>query len=165
MLLRIFRFYYKFKHTIMTSTKIIINNALLIFAGIVVFFFLMKILGLENVSELRFLNFAFVLWGINRAIKTNIHKNQESLYFNNFSIGIATSVVAVGLTILGLIIYVDFISPSLMIILEDSSFWGQNLTLGLVVFALAIEGIASSVICSFILMQYYKNYKVNVTIA
>ncbi|WP_299159827.1 hypothetical protein [uncultured Tenacibaculum sp.] len=149
----------------MTSTKIIINNALLIFAGIVVFFFLMKILGLENVSELRFLNFAFVLWGINRAIKTNIHKNQESLYFNNFSIGIATSVVAVALTIIGLIVYVDFINPNLMTILEDSSFWGQNLSLGLVVFALAIEGIASSVICSFILMQYYKNYKVDVTIA
>ena len=149
----------------MTSTKIIINNALLIFAGIVVFFFLMKILGLENVSELRFLNFGFVIWGINRAIKTNIHKNQESLYFNNFSVGIATSVVAVAFTIIGLIIYVDFIDPNLLTILENSSFWGQNLSLGLVVFALAIEGIASSVICSFILMQYYKNYKVNVTIA
>ncbi|KAB1154574.1 hypothetical protein F7018_13670 [Tenacibaculum aiptasiae] len=149
----------------MTSTKIIINNALLIFAGIVVFFFLMKILGLENVSELRVLNFGFVLWGINRAIKTNILRNKESLYFNNFSIGIGTSAVAVALTIIGLIIYVDFIDPSLLIVLEKTSFWGQNLSLGLVVFALAIEGIASSVICSFILMQYYKNYKIDVTIA
>ncbi len=143
----------------MSSTKIIINNALLIFAGIVGFFLLMKILGLDEVSELRFLNFAFVLWGINNAIKTNITANRESLYFNNFSVGIGTSIVAVGFTIIGLIFYVDFINPSLINILEDSAFWGQNLSLGLIVFALAIEGIASSVICSFILMQYYKNYK------
>ena len=149
----------------MTSTKIIVNNALLIFGGIVAFFFLMKVLGLENVSELRLLNFAFVLWGINRAIKTNMDRNKESLYFNNFSIGIATSVAAVALTIIGLIIYVDFINPGFMTTLEDSSFWGQNLSLGLVIFAFAIEGIASSVICSFILMQYYKNYNPAVTIA
>jgi hypothetical protein len=146
----------------MTSSKIIINNALLIFGGILGFFLLMKILGLENVSELRFLNFGFVLWGINRAIKTNMDTNKESLYLNNFSVGIGTSVLAVGLSIIGLIIYVDFINPGFMAVLENSAFWGQNLSLGLVVFALAIEGIASSVICSFILMQYYKNYKVTI---
>ncbi|CAL2101382.1 conserved membrane protein of unknown function [Tenacibaculum sp. 190130A14a] len=147
----------------MSSTKIIINNALLIFGGIVGFFFLMKIFGLDNVSELRLLNFVFVLWGINRAIKTNININKETFYLNNLSIGIGTSVLAVGLTALGLIIYVDYIDNSFLSVLEDSFFWGSNLTLPLVVFALLIEGVASSVICSFILMQYYKNVKVNST--
>ncbi|MGB1042039.1 MAG: hypothetical protein ACPGU6_01480 [Tenacibaculum sp.] len=125
----------------------------------------MKLLGLENISELRLLNFAFVLWGINKAIKTNIDKNKESLYFNNFSIGIATSIIAVAFTIVGLIVYVEFINPDFIIILENTAFWGQNLNLGLVVFALAIEGIACSVVCSFTLMQYYKNYKSIVRIA
>ncbi|CAL2085965.1 hypothetical protein [Tenacibaculum sp. 190524A02b] len=147
----------------MSKSKIILNNALLIFGGIVGFFFLMKILGLDNVSELRLLNFVFVLWGINKAIKTNITANQESLYINNFSIGIGTSALAVGLTIVGLITYVGFIDSGLITVLENSSFWGQNLSLPLIVFALAIEGVASSVICSFILMQYYKNYKVTNT--
>lgn len=147
----------------MSKNKIIINSALLIFGGIVGFFFLMKILGLNNVSELRLLNFVFVLWGINKAIKTNIKLNKESLYFSNFSIGIGTSVLAVGLTILGLIVYVGFIDPELITVLGNSSFWGRNLNLSLIIFALAIEGIASSVICSFILMQYYKNYKISNT--
>ncbi|WP_435263715.1 hypothetical protein [Tenacibaculum sp. nBUS_03] len=147
----------------MSKSKIIINSALLIFGGIVGFFFLMKILGLNNVSELRLLNFVFVLWGINKAIKTNIKLNKESLYFSNFSIGIGTSVLAVGLTILGLIVYVGFIDPELITVLGNSSFWGKNLNLSLIIFALAIEGIASSVICSFILMQYYKNYKISNT--
>jgi hypothetical protein len=144
----------------MTTTKIILKNALFIFLGIVAYFFLMKVLGLDKVSELRFLNFIFVLWGINNAIKTNIHLNSEKHYINNFSIGIGTAATAVGFTIIGLIIYVSFINPEFMTILEQSSFWGDNLSLSLVVFALLIEGIASSVICSFILMQYYKNYKI-----
>lgn len=143
----------------MSTNKIILTNALLIYSFIIVFFLLMKILGLDNVSELRFINFLFVLWGINRAIKTNINYNNENSYFNNFYIGIITSVIGVGLTIFGLIIYVSFIEANFMIVLENSSFWGNKLSLIMVVFALAIEGIASSVICSFILMQYYKNYK------
>ncbi|WGH75465.1 hypothetical protein P8625_15565 [Tenacibaculum tangerinum] len=147
----------------MTSNKIIFNNALLIFAGIVSFFLIMKIFELENISELRFLNFAFVLYGINRAIKMNIVENHETSYFINFLVGTGTSMIAVVLTIFSLIIYVDFIDSSFMIVLEKSSFWGQNLSLPLVVFALAIEGIASSVICSFILMQYYKNHKISNT--
>lgn len=149
----------------MASNRIIFSNALLIFAGIAGYFLVMKILGLEDVAELRFLNFAFVLYGINRAIKTNIIGNHRSVYFSNFLLGIGTSIVAVALTIVSLIIYVDFIDPSFMNVLEKSSFWGQKLSLPLVVFALAIEGIASSVICSFILMQYYKNYKVSNSMA
>lgn len=148
----------------MPKNNIILNNALFIFAGIVGFFFLMKILGLDHVSELRFLNFAFVLWGINKAIKANIKTNKETSYFLNFLIGTGTSILAVGLTILGLIIYVSFIDGDFLTILEDSSFWGKNLSLPLVIFALAIEGIASSVTCAFVLMQYYKNHKVSETV-
>ena len=143
----------------MNTDKIILTNAVLIYGCIIVFFFLMKIFGLDNVSELRFLNFLFVFWGINNAIKANIIFNNQTSYFNNFYVGFGTSVIAVGLTILGLMIYVGLIDPSFMTVLEDSSFWGKKLNLIMVIFALAIEGIASSVICSFILMQYYKNYK------
>lgn len=126
---------------------------------IVVYFLLMKILGLDNVSELRFLNFLFVFWGVNRAIKMNINLNQEQSYFSNFYAGFGAAVIGVGLTIIGLIIYVGFIDSSFISVLENSSFWGKDLSLQMVVFALAIEGIASSVMCSFIIMQYYKSYK------
>lgn len=143
----------------MGTNKIIIKNALKIVLGIALYFFAMKILGLENVSELRFLNFVFVLWGVNSAIKENIHTNNETLYINNFSIGISTSVLGVAATVFGLIIYVSFIQPSFMEVLKSSFLWSGELSLALVVFALMIEGIASSVICSFILMQYWKNYK------
>lgn len=145
----------------MNTNKIIFQNGFLIYACIVIFFLLMKLLGLDNVSELRFFNFVFVLWGVNRAIKMNINLNRESLYLSNWSVGIGASIVGIGLTILGLIVYVLFMQPSFMTVLENSNFWGRNLNLGMVVFALAIEGIASSVICSFVLMQFYKNYKIS----
>lgn len=143
------------------TNKIIINNSLLIYSSVVAFFLLMKLLGLDNISELRFLNFFFVLFGVNRAIKTNIELNNENSYIHNLAIGFATSAIGVALTILGLIIYVNFMDSNFMIVLENSHFWGKNLNLFMVVFALTIEGIASSLICSFILMQYYKSYSIN----
>lgn len=143
----------------MNTDKIILSNAFLIYVCIVVFFLLMKVFNLDNVSELRFLNFLFVFWGVNRAIKMNINLNHQNSYFNNFYVGFGASVIGVGLTIVGLMVYVGLMDPSFMTVLENSSLWGNKLSLSIVVFALAIEGIASSVMCSFILMQYYKNYK------
>ena len=145
----------------MSTTKIILKNAFFIYVGIVVYFLLMKILGLDGVSELRFLNFIFVLWGVNNAIKTNMNLNKETLYISNLSVGTATATLGVAFTIIGLMIYVGFINPEFMTVLENSSFWGKELSLVKVIFALAIEGIASSLICAFILMQYYKNYEVS----
>ena len=79
----------------MGTNQIIIKNALKIVLGIIVYFFAMKIIGLENVSELRFLNFLFVVWGINNAIKNNIIKNKDTFYISNLFIGVATSIIAV----------------------------------------------------------------------
>ncbi len=144
----------------MGINQIIIKNALKIVLGIILYFFAMKLLGLESISELRFLNFIFVVWGINNAIKWNIIKNKDTFYISNLFIGVSTSILAVGMLIISLITYVSLIDPSFINVLGNSSLWGSNLSLPLIVFAIAIEGIASSVICSFILMQYWKNYKV-----
>ena len=145
----------------MGTNKIIIKNSLKIVLGIVVYFFLMKLLGLESVSQLRFLNFLFVVWGINTAIKNNILKNKDTFYISNLFIGVATSIMAVAIVLVCLITYVSVIEPEFISVLESSFLWGSNLSLPLIIFAITIEGIASSVICSFILMQYWKNYKVD----
>ena len=138
----------------MTTNKIILNNALLIYILIVVFFLFMKFFGLDEVSELRYLNFLFVFYGVNRAIEMNIKSKNTSNYFDDLFVGFAASALAVAFTIIGLIVHVKFIDQSFIDVLENSNFWGQNLSLVKVVFALAIEGIASSLMCSFILMQY-----------
>ena len=65
----------------MGTNQIIIKNALKIVLGIVIYFFAMKLFGLDTISELRFLNFLFVVWGINSAIKNNIQKTKTPFIF------------------------------------------------------------------------------------
>lgn len=146
----------------MDTSKIIMNNTLKIYGGIVVYFFLMKILGLENITELRLLNFLIVVWGINSSIKQNLYKNNDNTYLTNLSIGFSTSFFSVLAVAFSLIFYITFIDYNLLLIMENSNVWGRNLTLGKIVFAILIEGLASSVICTFIVMQYWKKYKINI---
>ncbi len=144
----------------MNTKNIILNNGLKIYLGIVIFFFVMKLLRLEQFTELRLLNFIFVFWGINNAIKTNIFKNRSNNYLENLYIGFATSFLAMILLIFSLTIYLFYIDPSFIHIIENLKIWGNHLTPPLISFAIFIEGISSSVVCTFILMQYWKGYKI-----
>jgi hypothetical protein len=144
----------------METKKIIVQQALKIYLGIIAFFFVMKILGLENMVELRVLNFGFVIWGINTAVKMNISINLDNSYLGNLSLAFATAFFAVLAVTFSLIIYTLVYDSSVIGIMTNSILWGKNLSLGHVVFAILIEGMASSVICSFLIMQYWKKYKV-----
>lgn len=143
----------------MNTKKIILINALKIYLGIVLFFFLMKFLNFEQITELRLLNFIFVFWGINSAIKKNIFANHENDYIQNLYVGFATSFLAIILLGFSLNVYLSFIDPSLITAIENLKIWGGNLNPILITFAILIEGISSSLICTFILMQYWKKYK------
>ncbi|TMM28842.1 hypothetical protein FDT66_13130 [Polaribacter aestuariivivens] len=142
----------------MTSTKIIIKYALLIILLIGGFFFLCKLLGLEENPYLRFLNLLFVIIGIRQAIKTSIFKNKETNYATNLGIGIQTSAIAVVVSIIGVALYVHFINPEFLAVMNSSFLIGGDLSLSEIVITLLIEGMASSVIGAFIIMQFYKNH-------
>ncbi|GAB1308650.1 hypothetical protein KH5_13330 [Urechidicola sp. KH5] len=141
----------------MSIEKNVLYNATRIYLGIVAFFFLMKFLNLEQITELRILNFLIVFWGINVAIKNNATRNFNSTYLHNLFIGFFTSFIAVVLTSVSLNVYLFYIDPSFITVLEGSTLWGASLTPPLMSVALLIEGLASSIICSFIVMQYWKN--------
>ncbi|WP_196893314.1 hypothetical protein [Aureivirga marina] len=119
----------------------------------------MKLLGLDDVVELRLVNFIFVLWGVNGAVRKNVHINKEYDYFQNISISLSTASLAVILSTVSLAIYLQFISPSFIKVLETSFVWGNNLTAPMAVFAVFFEGMGSAVITSFIIMQYWKDVK------
>ena len=146
----------------MSVEKIVFINAVKIFIGIVLFFFIMKLLKLEHVTELRLLNFVFVFWGVNSAIKKNILENKNSAYLQNLFLGFFTSFAAVIMTSISLAVYLFYIDPSFIEVLENSTLWGDSLTPPLMSFAIMVEGVASSMICTFILMQYWKNKKIGV---
>jgi hypothetical protein len=144
----------------MKTEKIIFRNALKIYLGIVVYFFLMLFLNAAHISELRILNFVFVFWGINSAVKTNIFKNQKNTYLANLFIGFATSFAAVIMIGASLMVYLFYINPFFIEVIKESFFWGNDLTPPIVAFAIIVEGFASSIVCSFIVIQYWKRYKI-----
>ena len=148
-----------FKCMLMDTKKIIFINALKIYIGIVLYFFFMKLLRLDAFVELRSLNFLFVVWGVNTAIKKNVLDNLNKNYLPNLSIGFVTSFLAVLMVIISLVFYISYIDQSLLKLMESSLVWGSQLSLAEVVFAIAVEGAASSIICAFITMQYWKSYK------
>ncbi len=145
----------------MDTSKIIIRSTIKIYLGIIIYFFLMKLLGLENISELRVLNFLIVVWGVNSSVKKNIIENNDNEYLTNLSIAFSTSFFAILAIAFSLVFYITFINYNLIHVMENSSLWGNDLSLGHVVFIILIEGLASSIICSFIIMQYWKKHKVN----
>lgn len=142
----------------MNQTKIILKNALLITALIGGFFFLCKSLGLENNPYLRFMNLFFVVFGVRNAIKTNIFTHKETKYTTNLGLGIQTSALAVILSILGVIGYIEFVNPEFLSVMNSSFLIGGDVTLAEISITLLIEGMVSSVIGSFVIMQFFKNH-------
>jgi hypothetical protein len=142
----------------MPSNKIIYSNAILIALMIAAFFFLTKLIGMEDNPYLRFFNLLFLVIGIHRAIKTNLFKKGETKYLQNFGIGLMTGVVAVVLSVIGVIVYAKWINPEFMETLSNSFLIGKNLNIYEIIFTLMLEGLASTVVGSFMVMQFYKNH-------
>lgn len=144
----------------MNTRKIILTQGVKIFVLIGTFFLMMKVFNLEHITELRLINFVFVYWGVNEAIRKNITSNMNTAYLTNLSIGYLTASLAVLLTAASSMVYLFYIDPAFLMQTHRMNLWGANLTPPLISFAILIEGLASSMICSFVLMQYWKNFKV-----
>ncbi|PQJ78851.1 hypothetical protein [Polaribacter porphyrae] len=142
----------------MKITQIIIKYSIIITLLIGGFFLLSKLLGVHDNPYLRFLNLIFVVVGIRQAIKTNIEFNHDTNYIANLGIGLQTGAAAVIFSIIGVIGYIEFINPEFLLTMNKSFLIGGNLSLAEVFITLLIEGMASSFIGSFIVMQFYKNH-------
>ena len=155
------------------KNSIEIKNGLLIFLGIGLFFLTMDMVGLADKNYLRILNALIVLYGINRTIQYNFHHGKSD-YLENLISGFKTGIIGVFLGIVGLIIFVYLKGgESYLSKLSDTFFFVGNFNLKKINFfvgktniikyvsVLLFEGIASSLIGSFALMQYWKDVVVN----
>ena len=149
----------------MTPRKIIIKYAILTTLIIGGFFLLSKLLGLQENPYLRFLNLFFVLFGIRQAIKVNIEQNKETDYLSNLGLGLQTSALAVLISIAGVMVYVEFIDRQFIEAMNNSFLIAGDLDKAEIFITLLIEGMASSFIGSFMVMQFYKNHDKLTTVA
>jgi len=141
----------------MSQRKIIIKNALLIVLMISGFFFLSKLLGQED-PYLRFLNIVFVILGIRQAVKESIAKNGVTNYGLNFGSAFATGALSVLISSVGVLLYIEFISPEFLDLMNNNFLIGGDLDVFEVFFSLMIEGLASSIVGALIVMQFFKNH-------
>ena len=143
----------------MSTKKLIIKHAILISLMIGGFFFLSKLVGLEENPYLRFVNLLFVIIGIRQAIKTNIYGNKVTNHGKNFATGFASAALAVVLSTIGVVIYIEFINPEFLEIMNQSFLIGGDTSLFELAFTLVIEGLATSIVSTLIVMQFFKNHK------
>ncbi|NDI98010.1 hypothetical protein GWA97_02875 [Flavobacterium sp. LaA7.5] len=140
----------------MNISRIIING-IIIFIGIALFFLLMEVLNLTDQIYLRLFNFVFVIYGVNLTLKQN-HKDRIYGYFTNISAAFLTAFVSLVVGIFSFVAYAGYKGGESYIDSHAEGYiFGGDPSLPQFAMGLLLEGVASSLIISFALMQIWKN--------
>ena len=134
-----------------------LQNGIIIFLAIGIYFLLMEVLGLSDRPYLRVMNLFIVIFGINRTLKANFKENVNG-YFKNLMSGFITAMIGSVLGIIGLMIYINYKGGEayLKMLSSDFLFGGGNPSIPQYCIGLMFESAAASMIICFCLMQYWK---------
>jgi len=137
-----------------------LENGVIIFILLASYFLTVDIFGLSDSLLLRMFNVVIVYFGVNRCIKNRI-RDGNNTYLGCLGGGVLTSFIGVSLSIIGLAVYiVVFRGPEYISELAPSVISGNGAhSVFQFCVALLVEGLASSIVLSFILMQKWKNIK------
>jgi H+/Cl- antiporter ClcA len=115
----------------------------------------MKLLGVVHVIELRALNFFVLATGVVMALRSFSRTNPESFtYLKGLGLGVLTGIIASVLFGLFVFIYTNLLDPAFMQSIIENEPFGQYLNPYIAGVAVAVEGIASGLILTFIVMNY-----------
>ncbi len=131
------------------------RNGLLIFLFIGVYFVLLELLGLTDNIFLRFVNFLFVIIGVNNTLKKATKENLD--YLKKFAAALFAPFLGVLLSALALFIYLTAFETDLSAYAMTLIPAKTNFSFAAVIF---VEGFLSSLMLVFIMMQYWKNVEV-----
>lgn len=135
-----------------------LNNGILIFVGIGIYFLTMELLGLSDIFLLRMLNIFIVIYFLNKTIKSNYNEGKTD-YLENLISGTLTALIGVVLSVAGLLIYISTKGGDAYLakLSQNFLFGGGTPSVNQYCIGLFFEGIASSIIITFTLMQYWKD--------
>ena len=133
-------------------------NGFYIFICIGIYFLIMELLGLSDVFLLRLLNIVIVVFFLHKTIKSNYQEGKVN-YLENIVSGTLTSLIGVVLSVAGLFIYVSMRGGDAYLanLSGNFLFGGGTPSIHQYCIGLLFEGIASSIIINFTLMQYWKD--------
>lgn len=123
--------------------------------GLIALFFIMKLLGVLHIIELRALNFFVLGTGVILALRSFKQKKPQSFtYLKGLGLGVLTGIIGSVAFALFVFIYTKFLDPAFMQTMIENEPFGQYLNPYIAAVAVAVEGIASGLILSFIVMNY-----------
>lgn len=137
------------------------NYGLKIAGCLIGYFLLMRLLGLQHYYELRFLNVIFQVGGIYFALKKFREAHGQHLnYFRALITGVATSGVSSAIFAIFVFSYLS-IDSNLMQGIIDNEPMGRYLNPYITAFMVALEGLFSGLLFTFIIINYLETDDVN----
>jgi len=131
------------------------NYGLRVAAGLIVYFLIMKFAGLLHMVELRMFNLIILVAGIYFALKKFKETHEDHLnYFRALVVGVATGAIgSIGFAAF-FWIYVSFLDTELMAFIIANEPMGRFLNPYISSFIVALEGVFSGLLVTFILINY-----------
>jgi hypothetical protein len=131
------------------------NYGLRIAGALILYFLVMKFAGLLHVVELRMLNLVFLVAGIYYALKKFKQTHEDHInYFRALVVGVATGAIgSIGFAAF-FWLYVSFIDTELMQFIIETEPMGRYLNPYISAFIVALEGVFSGLLVTFILINY-----------
>lgn len=137
------------------------SYGLRIAAGLTGFFLIMKLIGLSHHVELRLLNLFILSGGVYMALKKFKQVHDERLnYFRGLITGVATAAIGSVVFAFFLFIYMQLDSDMMQFIIENEPM-GRYMNPYIASFIVALEGVFSGLLVTFVLMNYVNSDEVN----
>ncbi len=137
------------------------NYGLRIAAGLILFFLIMKLVGLAHLTELRLLNLVILTIGIYLALKKFKKIHHENLnYFRGLITGVATGGIASLIFGIFLFIYMK-IDTGLMQAIVENEPMGRYLNPYIVAFIVVLEGFFSGLLVTFVILNWVSTDEVS----
>jgi hypothetical protein len=137
------------------------SYGLRIAAGLIAFFLIMKVAGLAHEVELRLLNVIILTVGVYYALKKFKQTHDDHLnYFRGLITGVATGAVASLIFAAFLFIYMK-VDAGMMEQIKANDPMGQHLNPYIAAFIVALEGLFSGLLATFVLLNWVNTDDVN----
>lgn len=137
------------------------NYGLKTAAGLIGFFVFMQLIGLSHHVELRLLNLLIIVAGIYFALKKFKSSHEDHMnYFRGLIVGVATGAVASVVFAGFLFIYMK-LDSSLLASIQENEPMGHYLNEYMSAFIVALEGVFSGMLVTFLLINYIDTDEVN----
>ncbi len=129
--------------------------------GLTAYFLIMQVLDTHHHVELRMFNLVILAIGVYFALKKfkNTHTDHVN-YFRGLIIGVATSAIASVIFAVILFVYMK-LDPSLLQSIQENEPMGHYLNEYMSAFIVALEGVFSGMLVTFVLMNFVNSDEVN----